>query len=288
MKTTPMASRSLTALLGFAALAANLIGQTSSPIQSPARPLGLGIVAPVQQAGSDKAASNFQSKSLPPIQSLVDVRLGERVAVNNATAFSLDPTKLRMATESTARVYFVGEGAGYRNSLGFNTLAAGQATPRSIITNNAKLIFPDASSSVSSYDPAANVRRTASTPLLPGDFVDLGNFKSGTTLDFFVVANGASGGTTAYAAPASRNPDKMQHVVAFAFANSPFLIIGFEDLFGGGDKDYNDVIFAVDIGAVNVQRLISTPEPRLWLVLAMFGCGIIWQRRRTWWTAKIA
>jgi hypothetical protein len=51
-------------------------------------------------------------------------------------------------------------------------------------------------------------------------------------------------------------------------------------LFGGGDRDYNDVLFAVDIGAVNLQKLISTPEPSTWAI--MFGCIalVMWQARR--------
>lgn len=99
-------------------------------------------------------------------------------------------------------------------------------------------------------------------------------------MDFFVIANGAGGGTNAYSAPATRNPDQLDHVVSFVLPDSPYLIIGFEDLFGGGDRDYNDVVFAVDIGAANLQRLISTPEPGTLAIL--LGClsWVVFSTRR--------
>jgi len=263
-------------------VAASVVAQTESPVQSSARPFGLDIAGPVQLAGSDSASADFQENALPVITDLVNTQLGERVQFNNQTAYSLDPTKLTMATQSTARVYFVGEGAGYRNTLGFNALPAGVSTPEDIVLPDSQLIFPDSSSPVSTYNPASTANRYSRAPLLPGDFVDLGTFDAGTTLDFFVIADGASGGRTSYAAPASRNPDQLDHVVSFVLPGSPYLIIGFEDLFGGGDKDYNDVVFAVDIGAVNLQKLVSTPEPATWAVI--LGC-LAWvfittQRRR--------
>lgn len=271
----------VSSLLLLGCLTATAFGQTDSKVQSKARPFGLDIAAPVQLAGSDEASAEFQTDALPGITKLLNTQLGEAVNFNNQTAYSLDPTKLLLATESTARVYFIGEGAGYHNTLGFNALPAGSPTPETVVTADSALIFPDASSSVSSFDPSNKAKRSKKEPLLPGDFVDLGTFEAGTTLDFFVIANGASGGTDAYAAPATRNPDQLDHVVSFVLPDSPYLIIGFEDLFGGGDKDYNDVIFAVDIGAANLQKLISTPEPAAWMT--MFGClawVIVSTRRR--------
>jgi hypothetical protein len=185
-----------------------------------------------------------------------------------------------MGVESTARVYFVGEGAGYMNTLGFNTIAPDATVPKSSLNSSAELIFPNASSTVSTYDSGAKAVRTASAPLLPGDFVDLGAFKAGSMLDFFLVANGAGGGKDVWTAPASRNRDGIDHVVAFALPGSPYLIMAFEDMFKGGDRDYNDVVFAVDIGAINVQRLLSTPEPAAWAsLIALGGVAFLWRRR---------
>ena len=248
-------------------------------IQSKAQPLGLSIVDKVQTAGSDAASADFQKNVLPSVTNLINTNLKEYTNFTKANSFNLDPAKLLMSVDSTARVYFLGEGAGYRNTLGFNTLAPGTDMPKSSLTDSAQLIFPDASSAVSTYDPSSKVVRTASTPLLPGDFVDLGKFGAGTTLDFFLVANGAGGGKDVWSAQASRNRDNFPHVVAFAMPNSPYLIISFEDLAGGGDNDFNDVMFAVDIGAVNVQRLLSTPEPAAWMSILSLGL-IAWAYRR--------
>jgi hypothetical protein len=59
------------------------------------------------------------------------------------------------------------------------------------------------------------------------------------------------------------------------------LIIGFEDLLGGGDRDFNDLLFAVDIGAINIAALTASPEPAIWLTLGCFlGTGLWIQRRK--------
>ncbi|MEZ5413294.1 MAG: DUF4114 domain-containing protein [Opitutaceae bacterium] len=248
----------------------NNAGDVIAHTQSWSRPMKLDVAALVQVAGSDAAAADFQANVLPSIQKLLNTQLSESTVFKNQAAMMLDPSKLTLATSYEARVYFIGEGAGYRNTLGFNALPAGTTVSDSAITANAQLIFPDASSPYSSYDPLNASARLWNAPLIPGDFVELGTFEAGTTLDFFLIANGASGGTTTYTANATQNPDQINHVVAFALPDSPFLIVGFEDLLGGGDRDYNDLLFAVDIGAANLQRLVSTPEPATWLILA--GC----------------
>jgi hypothetical protein len=248
---------------------------TAAPVQSTARPYGLNIVAPVMLAGSDAASASFQNNALPSVNSFLSTRLSESGRVNDS-AMLLDPSRLRLQTESDVRVYFVGEGAGYHNSLGFNTAGGG------VSSGNPKLIFPDASSSVSTYDPASTAQRTGSLPLLPGDFVNLGRMSGGTLLNFFLIANGASGGRNVYSTDQSVNPDGINHVVAFAYAvpGSSFLIIGFEDLLGGGDRDFNDLLFAVDIGARNIAALTGTPEPSLCLTLGSLLFGTWWLKRR--------
>jgi len=250
------------------------------PFQVMVRPFGLAIVDQVQLAGSDAASAQFQKEVLPSVATLINTNLSESSKFTLSNNFSLDPSKLRMAVESTARVYFVGEGAGYRNTLGFNTLVPNAALPTKGITSTAQLIFPDASSSVSSLNSSSAVKRTSSNPLLPGDFVDLGKFEAGSMLDFFLIANGAGGGRDVWTSSISRNRDGINHLVAFALPGSPYLVMAFEDLAGGGDRDYNDVVFAVDIGAINVQRLLSTPEPAAWAsVLALGGVAYFWRRR---------
>ncbi len=232
--------------------------------QSPARPLGLNIVDPVMVGGSDQKASDFQSASLPSLQAFIQQNLGE--GYNNTSVTSIDPSALTLATQADVRVYFVGELAGYRNTLGFNT-TGGAVTPSS----DSKLIFPDVTTT--------GTVRNASSPLLPGDFVNLGRYDAGTTLDFFTISNGANNGSSVFTAHPLLNPDQRQHMVAFALPSSPFLLIGFEDTMNGGDNDFNDVLFAVDIGKANQESLAGS-EPGTMLLMAGFLTTTIAARRR--------
>lgn len=244
-------------LLGTLSLAH---AQEPSPIQSAARPYNLDIVAPVQLAASDEASKLFQSEVLPGMLDFIDQNLGEKQTKfdNQLASIALDPSKLVLGADSNVRVYFLGEGAGYRNTLGFSTTGEGPLSP------DAELIFPNASSSVG-YSGSGALLRSTNEPLLAGDFVDLGTQKAGTALDFFLIANGASGGKQFFSTIQSLNSDGLVHAVSFTSSGSSYLIIGFEDLVGGGDRDYNDLVFAVEIGQKNVEMLpgIAAPEPSL-------------------------
>ena len=263
----------------FAAVTAALfstsaLAQTVSPVQAAARPDGLSIVEPVQAAGSDAASADFDANDLTPMRIYLNRVLRPGQVFNDSLHY-LDPSKLHLTTMSDTRVYFLGEGAGYHNSLGFNASGSG------VSSGNPKLIFPDASSPVSTSSTSWNgVTRSANEPLLPGDFVDLGANPAGTSLDFFIIGNGARGGRNVYSTNTSVNPDHFNHVVAFTTPGSPYLMIGFEDLYNGGDRDFNDVLFAVDIGAVNLHALAAAPEPSMWMALASFVLPVAWLKRR--------
>ena len=137
--------------------------------------------------------------------------------------------------------------------MGFNT------NGESGINESSQLIFPDAS---------AGGSRTSSAPLQEGDFVELGSLEQGTQLDFFLIANGASGGSTVFST--DNNPDGLQHMIAFVPPGSPYLLVGFEDLLGGGDLDYNDILFAVDIGKENLDSIVGAPEPGTTVIFIAF------------------
>ncbi|MEM7314761.1 MAG: DUF4114 domain-containing protein, partial [Planctomycetota bacterium] len=198
---------------------------TYSPVQSSARPFGLDIIDLVALEGSDSASSDFMDNQLESFQNLVDENLSERREASldgNSSLIALDPTRMTLSEQTTVRAYFVGEGAGYHNTLGFNADGLG------VDSGNPFLVFPDASSP-RSYLSSGRKKRTVSEPLMPGDFVQLGEFGAGTLLDFFLIANGARGGTNVYGAPAERNPDGLDHIVAFAQVENPYVLIGFED-----------------------------------------------------------
>jgi hypothetical protein len=72
--------------------------------------------------------------------------------------------------------------------------------------------------------------------------------------------------------PGSRNPDGIAHVAVDAIGAGSF-IVGFEDLFGGGDLDYDDNIFTFEGG---LQRV---PEPATLSLLALGLIPVLRKRR---------
>ncbi|BCU79573.1 DUF4114 domain-containing protein [Luteolibacter sp. LG18] len=246
----------------------------ASPVQSAARPYSLDIAEPVQLAGSDSRAADFQANVLPGFLKIMNERLTEARSAGDVSAMQLDPSKMTLKYDANVRAYFVGEGAGYRNTLGFSTAGSG------VKGSDAELVFPDASSN-SGYGGSGAAKRTSSAPLLAGDFVDLGTLSAGSNLDFFLIANGAAGGREVFSTQRSANRDGLVHSVSLAPDGSAFLLIGFEDLYGGGDRDYNDVVFAVEIGHANVASL-AAPEPSLALGSMIAGASILCGYRRRW------
>ena len=277
--------------------APDLVAQTSSgvvsPFQSTAQPMGLSIVGPVMTAGSDAAAQQFQA-ALPGMVDFIHTFLPEyQNNLNSPVVHAINPANLTLSTLSNVRAYFAYEGAGYHNTIGFNTSGVG------VSSGNPQVIFPDASSSLN-YGGIGTGVRSASEPLLAGDFVNLGNFNAGTTLDFFLIANGAYGGNTVFSTTGtgSQNPDGLNHNAAFSpsfwgVANSPYVFIAFEDLLGGGDKDFNDTIIALNIGNVNatamssMSALLATPEPATWLTLGGLVTVTIYAKRRSFGPATV-
>ena len=218
----------LLASLSLKQLAPNASAQVVSPVQSSADPMKLSITGPVMAAGTDASSAKFQTM-LPGMLNFVKTYIPEtHNNLGSPLAFTIDPSKLTLSTKSDVRMYFAYEGAGYQNTIGFNTTGVG------VSSGNPQIIFPNASSNLG-YGGNGSSVRTASNPLLPGDFVNLGTFNAGTKLDFFLIANGASGGNTVYSTTQSANPDHINHVASFSptfwgVANSPYLFIAYEDL----------------------------------------------------------
>ncbi len=73
-----------------------------------------------------------------------------------------------------------------------------------------------------------------------GLVVNLGPFDPGVELVFGIVVRET--GWTFKMGPGERNPDGIPHA-AVEFIAEGEAIVGFEDLYGGGDRDYDDVVF---------------------------------------------
>jgi hypothetical protein len=73
-----------------------------------------------------------------------------------------------------------------------------------------------------------------------GKHVTVGPFPAGKELVFGITV--LNGGPTYFMGPASRNPDGIAHAEVTETGVRTFLV-GFEDHFGGGDRDYDDNVF---------------------------------------------
>ncbi len=280
----------------LAIIATGLHAQVADPIQSTASPYSLPVAGTVMQAGSDAASASFDKNVLPEALQFIKSALPEGVNNTKSTAFEIDPSKIVLATSQDVTATFIYEGAAYHNSVGFDAIAPGQTDPlnswNEVTSSTAALIFPDASSGSSGYQEADSIPgvRTASQPLLPGDFENIGKFAAGTKLDFFLLSNGANNyWANTFSTQEALNSDGFtQHVASFTpqiFAvpqlNSPYIFLSFEDLYGGGDKDINDTIIALNVGTATVHSLLATPEPSMTASLVGFlGLAFVVGRKK--------
>lgn len=219
-------------------------------------PFDLDIAAPVQEAYSDEQSSAFMTNQLPSIESLINTNVKEKKSLNPDN-LSFDSPKFD--SDYSVRIYFISEGADWRNTLGYST------TGGSPLDDSAKLIFPNSSTSSAPI-------RTPAAPLKKGDFVDLGKFEYYKQLDFFLIAKGFDNGKSWYSTTDSFNSDGIKHAVNFG-KNSIYTIVGFEDILGGGDKDYNDVIIGLEF------RKLAAPEVANTILLGFVGMFVGYRRR---------
>lgn len=112
-----------------------------------------------------------------------------------------------------------------------------------------------------------------------GTTFDLGTYAAGTELQFAIHV--LNTGETFYSGPGTRNPDGMAHVKTDDLIVAPEIWVGFEDLLGGGDMDFDDVQFKFS-NTASVTELPAVPEPgSLALMgLGLLGMGYVVRRKR--------
>ena len=222
-----------------------------SSIQSTWTPLGPPIVDKVQVLGSDATAASFETVK-PGYINYCTSMLPEGVAFTGAGLYQLDPQRLYFLFDYAPRVYFIKDGACSNNALGA-TIATLSALKSSVLSGNTFTILPNASCGTGQCG-SGSTSRSIAEPLLYGDFVQLPTVHAGQQLSFFLIAHLDSNGNnpqSVYYNDTSNNSDNFQHMIAFFPDNSQYIIIGFENMYGGGDKDCNDVMIAVDVGPMN-------------------------------------
>ena len=195
--------------------------------------------------------------------------------------------KLRVGEDYDATVTFLGESAGYRNVLGVYKIAAdGTIFDTQVLFANASLKNSggDLIGGESSVDLSLNAgerlgffvvpngySQSGMANLLNNDeasykFVDASGDPANANVDGAVTlvhvdADGketdvrSQYGTDVYHSLQNLNADGISHVVADVDIQNGTLKVGFEDLRGGGDRDYDDSVFSVDIGVTNAALL---------------------------------
>jgi hypothetical protein len=244
--------RSLTALslAVFLAGVGTARAQTLSSVQGTLGSSCAPLFGKVYIAGSDTLSTSYltnQSNFL----SIINSKLQEGVAFTGAGLNQLDPTRLFFMFDYAPRCYWIYGYAGYVDGYGV-TIATVTAPTENPPAGTNYTVMPDIHWNGSNS-------RTSTYPVAQGDWVQLPTVKAGQQLAFFCYSNENSNGnaTNVFYNGASNNADGFQHMIAFFPTNSQYIIIGFEDMYGGGDKDCNDVMFVVDIGPNNAAALQS-------------------------------
>jgi Ca2+-binding RTX toxin-like protein len=216
-----------------------------------------------------------------------------------------DMSQLVIAQAYSGSVTFLGEGAGFRNTLGMYKVD-GQGR-----IENVEILFANASAQ-GSGGALVGGQSSVKVELQAGDRIGFfvlpdGYSRNGAALETgqYVVRDGngdiatldTQGETKLYrvdpstgaeslmgtrygsgffhsaADPANGfalNPDAYPHTVGHVDAAKGEIIIGFEDLWEGGDKDFDDVVLSFDVGSSNATVL----DPNIQKALA--------RSERTW------
>lgn len=242
-------------------------GSNDAPLQAAPQHLQIPAYQPVQRAGSDFNAWLFSRFMMPSLITLANKEYTHSAVAAHFDKLALDPAQLELMEESRVRVYFIGEGSGYTNALGINLTGLGsdEGDPRILFPNaNTSLQLDGAAKKMSGrigrFFRSGFGKRKQEAPLQPGDFVDLGKLPAGTQLNFFLIAFDGQG-TNTYSILKEQNPDRLEHMVAMAIEGTSYLLVSFEDMFGGGDADYEDCVFAVEMSMDNVAALVGKLDP---------------------------
>ncbi len=198
----------------------------------------------------------------------------EQAFLSNASSLEVDLSTLTFADGADSiDIFFVNEGAGYRNQLSFT---GG--------TYEDEMIFDD----IASRD---SVLREWNGPLSLGQgFSYTSGLNAGDSVTFDLLSDGRSD----YVFGTGTNVDGLQHVVGYEYTDDlgeNWIILGFEDLYGeldasgidaatgleneGSDRDFNDVVIAVR--GLSAESA-SVPEPGM--VMGLAGAAALGALRR--------
>jgi hypothetical protein len=192
--------------------------------------------------------------------------LGTLVAPRSVSAAPIIGAQL-VATGGDVIAQFMGHTAGFTNEL-YLFDVANLGTPLAV------------TATVGGRGPGV-IFNNQTTPV--GTTLNLGAFAPGTELVFAIYVQNT--GNTFYMGPAARNVDLVFHGAvdnglppqfpSYGVIPPGFTAVGFEDILGGGDLDYDDLGFAFS----NVRATVA-PEPVTLSLLALGLAGVGARRMR--------
>lgn len=192
---------------------------------------------------------DFVENSLPEYKSVVE----------NNPEYLADGSETNIVLQEDAEVWitFIHEGAGYKNALGYYTYPTGSPPANTNQINSLNIIYPNASLSGGGGE------------MQPGDKVYLGNFSAGTTIAWFIVADGwnevaalVDDGRNIFYSDPGLNPDQSQQSVLLNYSEEGKILLGFEDVrVPRGDEDYNDALFYNTVNPASAVETENIYEP---------------------------
>lgn len=153
-------------------------------------------------------------------------------------------TDIILEKDADVWVTFVGEGAGYKNVLGFYTYDTANPPQEAPQPEEITIVFPNVSAKYSGGS------------LEVGHKVKIGHFDAGTGIGWVLLANGWKGSVTPglwqLFSNIDFNPEKEEslrhHNVLLTDPDTKCIILGFEDIrrdYGSCDNDFNDALFYI-------------------------------------------
>jgi hypothetical protein len=154
-------------------------------------------------------------------------------------------------------------------SLGGRLFSTGKDIAVSVLPNTASF-----TSTLLYLVPELNLAGVVATNHDIGTVKNIGSFDAGVELIFGILVHNT--GNFFVTGPGSRNLDGVSHAMV-NFSAPGLAKVGFEDLFGGGDRNYNDNVFVMS-GGIDSQ---SVPEPTTILGSLAFGTfAARWRMKR--------
>ncbi len=164
------------------------------------------------------------------------------VLVLSVVMVGVHAASFRVASDGPVNAFYAGSSAGYESNF-FALIGDGSPLPAFSGFSN----------------KSANI----------GDFKNLGSFHED---DYFVPVLHVITTGHFYNSFAGSNPDGFNHIFASQFSlpdGTPAVFIGFEDIYGLGDRDFND-----NMAIFTNVTMVPIPEPSTYAML-LVGLGLI-------------